>query len=348
MGGIPASIDDVSAAWLGEVTGLAVEAIGIEQIGQGIGVSSALYRVHLDTGGLPTTVVVKLPALDEAAVFTSTVLSMYRREVSFFTELAAGSPIRVPACHHAEVDDDSRFVLVLEDLGEHRAVDQIAGMVLADAHEAVDALARWHATWWGEADELAARGVTLSLADPIYPAVVPMVFDEGWDKVVAAGIAVPEPIVALRPGFNAAVPRLLADLAQVPNTVIHGDYRADNLVFGGDGSVAAFDFQLIGTGSGSYDLAYFVTQSLDVEVAAVQEKALFDRWTAGLVAAGVPRGDLGGLWDDYRKAALFCLAYPIVASRGMDLDDPRQRGLVDCMLRRFGRAVVDLDLADLV
>jgi hypothetical protein len=348
MGGIPGSIDDVTAAWLGEVTGLAVEAIGVEQIGIGIGVSSALYRVQLDCGSLPTSVVVKLPALDEAAVFTSTVLSMYRREVSFFAELAAQSPIRVPVCHHAEVDADSRFVLVLEDLGEHRSVDQIAGMSIEDARRAVDGLARWHATWWGRAEALAEAGTTLSLGDPIYPAVVPMVFDEGWDKVVAAGIDVPGAIRAVREGFDAAIPRLLADLAAPPTTMIHGDFRADNLVFGEDGDVAAFDFQLIGTGSGAYDLAYFVTQSLDPAAASAEEKALFERWTAGLVAGGVPEDDLGRLWEDYRKAALFCLVYPIVASRGMDLDDPRQRGLVTCMLRRFARAVDELDLADLV
>ena len=89
MTAIPASIDEVTAAWLGEVTGREVEAVGIEQIGEGIGVSSALYRCRLDCGGIPESVIVKLPALDEAAVFTSTVLSMYQREVAFFRELAA-------------------------------------------------------------------------------------------------------------------------------------------------------------------------------------------------------------------------------------------------------------------
>jgi hypothetical protein len=347
---IPGSIDEVTAEWLGEVTGLAVEAIGVEQIGIGIGVSSALYRVQLDCGaGLPTSVIVKLPALDEAAVFTSTVLSMYRREVSFFNELAALAPIQVPRCHHASVDgDNSRFVLVMEDLGELRMVDQLDGMSLTDAHAAVDGLARWHATWWGKAEALAEAGVTLSLGDPIYPAVVPMVFDEGWEKITAAGIQIPASIQAVRPTFNAAIARLLTDLSTAPTTVIHGDYRADNLVFADDGSVAAFDFQLIGTGSGSYDLAYFLTQSLETDVASAHERALFDRWIQGLVAGGVPEEDLGRLWEDYRKAALFCLVYPIVASRGMDLDDPRQRGLVDCMMRRFDRAVDELDLVELL
>ena len=349
MAGIPTSIDEVTATWLAEATGLAVEAVDVQQVGQGIGVSSAVYRVRLQGEGCPETVVVKLPALDDAAVFTSTVLSMYLREVRFFGQLADQSPIRVPRCHHATSDEaTSQFVIVMEDLSHLRVVDQIEGMALADAERAVDGLAAWHATWWGKADALAEAGVTLSLGDPIYPAVVPMVFDEGWEKVDASGIDIPASIRGVRPGFNDAIPRLLADLAQPPTTMIHGDYRADNLVFCDDGAVAAFDFQLIGTGSGAYDLAYFTTQSLEADVFEASEEALFERYRAGLAAGGVPAGDLDGLRERYRKAALFCLVYPIVASRGMDLDDPRQRELVACMLRRFDGAVRILDLAELV
>jgi aminoglycoside phosphotransferase (APT) family kinase protein len=349
MPGIPTSIDEVTPTWLAEATGLPIEAVELEQIGQGIGVSSAVYRARLRGEGCPDTVVVKLPALDEAAVFTSTVLSMYLREVRFFTQLADQAPIRVPRCHHAASDDEtSQFVVVMEDLSHLRVVDQLDGMSLEDAERAVDGLAAWHATWWGKADGLAEAGVTLSLGDPIYPAVVPMVFDEGWAKVEGAGIDIPEAIRAVQPGFNAALPGLLADLAESPTTMIHGDFRADNLVFCEDGTLAAFDFQLIGTGSGAYDLAYFTTQSLEVAVADAAEQALFERYCAGLTAGGVPAGDLDGLWERYRKAALFCLVYPIVASRGMDLDDPRQRELVVCMLRRFERAVRQLDLAALL
>ena len=74
------------------------------------------------------------------------------------------------------------------------------------------------------------------------------------------------------------MPGLLDDLATEPTTMVHGDWRADNLLFEPDGSVAALDFQLIGTGRGTYDLAYFVTQSLDRADAAAHERALFDRW----------------------------------------------------------------------
>lgn len=345
---IPQAIGDVTATWLRDVTGLDVRSFEHELIGQGIGVSSSVYRVHLTGSECPASVVVKLPALDDAALFTSTILRMYIREVGFFGQLAGASPVRVPASYHGAVDEEtSRFVVVMEDLGAMRVVDQIEGMAIADAEHAVDELAAWHATWWGSAEPLADTGLTVRLDDPIYPAVLPMVFAEGWEKVTGA-LDLPDSILAVGPRFSTAIEGLLQDLSQGPTTLIHGDYRADNMLFDADGRVALLDFQLIGTGRGVYDLAYFVTQSLDAETARQHERSLFDRWVARLEEAGVSSRDLDGMWDGYRKAALFCLVYPIVASRGMDLDDPRQHELLACMSSRFGRAVDQLELAELL
>jgi hypothetical protein len=348
MGGFPTAVGEITAEWLASATGLEVEDIEVEQIGAGIGVSSALYRVRCRGGSCPETVVVKLPALAEEAVFTSTVLRMYLREAAFFSELAGQAPLRVPACHHAVIDpESSQFVLVMEDLGGLRVVDQVKGMQIADAERAVDGLAAWHATWWGQAADLAERGITVSLGDPIYKAVLPMVFAEGWDKLHAE-LTIPESIDAVGPRWTDAMPRLLDELAAEPTTMIHGDWRADNLLFEDDGAVAALDFQLIGTGRGPYDLAYFTTQSLDRSDASAHERALFDRWVDGVQAAGVPAADVASAWDDYRKAALFCLVYPVVAWRGMDAGDPRQVDLATTMLDRFDRAVAELDLSDLL
>ena len=348
MGGIPTSIDEITPAWLAAATGLDVQDATIERIGVGIGVSSALYRARLTGTGCPETVVLKLPALDEAAVFTSTMLRMYTREAGFFGELSHEAPLRVPVCHHSSVDHDtSQFVLVMEDVGDLRCVDQVAGMAVTDAERAVDGLAAWHATWWGKAASLAERGLTVSLGDEIYKAVLPHVFAEGWEKLDAE-LEIPASIQAVGPRWVDAMPRLLDGLAQETTTMIHGDFRADNLFFEPDGTVAAVDFQLIGTGRAAYDLAYFVTQSITSEDASQHERSLYERWVAALAAAGIPEVDIVDTWDDYRTAALFCLVYPVVAWRGMDVTDARQSDLAATMLERFDRAVAELRLADLL
>ncbi len=344
---IPASIEDVTADWLAQATGLAVTGVEHSQIGVGIGVSGAVYRSRLTGTGVPETVVVKLPALAEEAVFTSTVLRMYIREVKFFNELAAHCPIRVPACHFAAVDEEtSQFVVVMEDMADVRMVDQIAGMDIADAQQAVDELATWHAKFWGESQALVESGVAVSIGDPVYPAVLPIVFAEGWEKFTAEADVPPE-ILEVGPRWVDALPGLLDELVGGPTTALHGDYRADNILFADDGSVVLLDFQLTGHGTASYDLAYFITQSLTADTASEHERALFDRWIAALIANGVPENETTGLWEKYRTAALFCLVYPVVACRGMDLFDPRQLALIDAMSRRFARAVRELDLTSL-
>ena len=60
-------------------------------------------------------------------------------------------------------------------------------------------------------------------------------------------------------------------------------------------------------------------------MAGVCERALFDRWRAGLEAAGAPGADQDLMERQYRVTALWCLASPVIASRCMDLDDSRQR-----------------------
>ncbi len=344
---IPDAVEAIDAQWMAAALGQNVTAVSHEQIGVGVGVSSAVYRSLL-TGADCDSVIVKLPALAEEAVFTSMVLRMYIREVRFFANLASESPIRVPAGYFGRVDEESsRFVQVMEDMGSMRVVDQNAGMPIEDAGQAVDELALWHAHWWGKADPLVERGDLVCLSDPVYPAILPMVFAEGWDKLNAE-ISIADEIRRVAPGWSDRMPSLLTSLSATPNTLCHGDYRADNILFDDNGRVVLLDFQLVGRGSGAYDLAYFVTQSLAPETAATHETELFNRWRDGLISAGVAESETVGLWDRYREAALFCLAYPVVASRGMDLQDPRQRDLVDNMNTRFARAVDQLNLADLL
>ncbi len=344
---IPSVIADVNATWLKSELGWDIDSIDVQQIGAGIGVSSALYRCVLSGPNCPSSVVVKLPALDEAAVFTSTMLRMYIREANFFGSLCNEMPIGVPVAYLARVDEEtSQFVVVMEDLGGLRIVDQNEGMSIADARAAIDAVAKLHAKWWGNGDELSAAGTTISLGDPIYPAVLPFVFGEGWEKLMKE-MQLPSSIMEIGPKFAERLPSLLQSLVTGPNTLCHGDYRADNILFDSEGEPVLIDFQLLGSGTGAYDVAYFVTQSLSKQDASLYERELFDRWIAGLAAAGLVV-DADDLWLQYRRCALFCLAYPVIASRGMDLNHPRERKLIEMMNERFDRAVRELNLAELM
>ena len=345
--GIPAGIDDIDDEWLSQAMGSPVRITGIDDIGTGVGMIGAIYRATLD-GDCPDTVVFKMPGLDETARFTAQILRLNIREVGFYRELAAESPIRVPHCHFGAVDPEThQFVLVLEDVGSYRAVNQIEGMGSADAEQAVDELAAWHAHWWGAAGPIVERGTAMAIRDPIYPTLLPPVFTDGWAKVRGA-MSVPKVVETVADGWVEALPHMLGSLGTTPSTLVHGDYRADNMFFDDDGRVVLLDFQVIGESVPVGDLAYFVTGSLSPATASEIEPGLYERWLRALVAEGVPESETDGMWDIYRGAVLFCVCYPMIAGAGMDLTDDRQRGLLEATFERFERAADELSLTDLL
>ncbi len=344
---IPDGIEGIDDDWLSQAMGTPVRIAAMDDIGTGVGMIGAIYRATLE-GECPDTVVIKLPGLDETARFTAQILRLNIREVGFYRELAAESPIRVPHCHFGAVDEEThQFVLVLEDVGSYRAVSQVEGMGRADAEQAVDELAAWHAHWWGKAGPIVERGTAVTIRDPIYPMLLPPVFSDGWAKVRGA-MSVPRSVETVADGWVEALPQMLGSLGTAQSTLVHGDYRADNMFFDDGGRVVLLDFQVIGESVPVGDLAYFVTGSLSPATASEIEPGLYERWLRALVAEGVPESETGGMWDIYRGAVLFCVCYPMIAGAGMDLTDERQRGLLEATFERFERAADELSLTDLL
>ncbi len=343
---IPAGIEDIDDEWLSTAMATPVRISDIKNVGEGYGMVSSLYRIWL-AGDDPGSVIVKLPSLDEAAQFAATILRLNIREVGFYRELAADSPIRVPHAYHAAVNDEThQFVLVIEDLIAWRAVDQVQGMRLEDAQRSIAALASWHLKWWQAAAPIVSRGTAIAIGDPIYPMILPAVFAEGWQKLLSE-MNVPAALRAAGDHWSDALPGLLESFAQEPSTLVHGDYRADNMFFSDTGELALVDFQVIGESTAVGDLAYFVTASLPAEVASRSEQDLFSLWRDTLLAGGRKESELAHMWELYRKAVFFCVVYVAVAARGMDLQEARQRALLEAAFGRFERAADELRLADL-
>ena len=308
--------------------GSPVEAPTLEQIGVGIGVSSALYRAQLTGPGCPATVVVKLPGPRRGGGVHLDRPAHVHPGGRLLQRAGGQAPVRVPgATTTRSTTRASEFVLVMEDLGHLRVgrsdrgdgdrrrraggrrpgrlarhlVGAGAGARRAAAHgeprrrRSTRPSCRWCSPRGGRSSTPSSRSPT---------------------AVQAGG-----PLGGPPPSRPARRARRGADHDD------HGDYRADNLFFDADGSVAALDFQLIGTGRGTYDLAYFITQSLEPgRRLRARAGACSTAGAAGLVRRrGVPAaGHLDAAWEDYRQAALFCLVYPVVAWRGMDVGDPRQ------------------------
>ena len=82
---------------------------------------------------------------------------LYRREFSFYRDLAPGSPLRAPALLYGDFDARThRFVLVLEDLRNLTAADQVRGATPEQARRAVREVAGLHGKYWDRVAPLPA------------------------------------------------------------------------------------------------------------------------------------------------------------------------------------------------
>lgn len=356
----PRKLDELTTDWLSSVlhnaerlsAPVGVASFRAERIGEGVGMTSYLYRLHLTyengasgtgdhaPGSAPATVVVKFATDDPTTRGMIDSLSLYQREVRFYAELSEGNPFRIPFCYLAQLASDSTdFVLLLEDVGGLTAIDQLVGCTWEQSVLAVQTIAGFHAKWW-EHESLEALTETfppLSLEG--YKLVLPYLFGVGLDFLKAQLPEILTPtIVTFAEQWGASCPGILDAIAE-PRTLCHGDWRADNLFMDGD-EMAALDFQILGIGSGLYDVAYFTSQSMEPSVRAGRDKELIAHYVDALAGHGITV-DLDVAWRQYRQSLMFCFLYPVNLMAGYEGMDPRGQQLMRTLLSRSAAAVED-------
>ncbi|MDO9352682.1 MAG: phosphotransferase, partial [Solirubrobacteraceae bacterium] len=229
----------------------------------------------------------------------------YRTEIRFYQELASTLPVTVPTPVHAALaENETDFILLMEDLSPARIVDQIEGCSADEAAVVVEQAAKLHAGSWRNA-ELAATGwlggtvASFSHVTDNFAALV-----ASYPEVY--GDLIPEGDVAEAAKLNAHAEAWKAVFAE-PRCLWHSDLRGDNLLFDandGEVPVAVLDWQGTGYGQGTIDLAYFLGTSLTTETRQAHERDLVRHYHEALVAGGVQDLDAEQCWNDYRLHAI--------------------------------------------
>jgi Phosphotransferase enzyme family len=344
---IPRVLDDLTPQWCSEALGRSITTLTSTTIGVGVGLVGQLARLELDGPDGPATMIAKLAAPTEETRFVASALNMYGREVGFYTELASRTSIPHPVCHYAAHDAVSQdTVLLLEDVAPRgRALDQVAGCTVTEARPAIRTLARLHACFWDEAG-IGDTPWLLRLGDSPYPDAVTMAFDMSWSR---AQELFPDDITpavrAFGDRYSTRIPALFAKLSEPPLVLSHADWRLDNLFFTPNDDVVAVDWQLIDRSVAPRDLAYLVTQSLNIETRDGYEQA-FTAYLEDLAAEGITP-DADWAWAMYRYGTMLGFVYPVIVAGGLTIEDPRHIALAHALLVRSLRAIDVLDAFDL-
>jgi hypothetical protein len=299
--------------------------------------------------GTPASAVVKIPTTTEVRQLMDGI-GGYLREVTFYSELASESPVRVPEPYIVQMASDSTdFVLVMEDLSHLKTPDQITGLSIEQATTAVDALGTFHAWCW-EHDRLkrfedvfppldSERAVAINGGLIQYFAAV-------WERAKSLPF-VNDEAKLIGDHFAELMPFFTEQLS-APRTLAHGELRADNFFLLPDGGLLMVDFQSLAQQAGVVDVAYIISQSIDEDVRRGHDEQLIHRYHAQLTARGVSGYSLDQAWHQYRIAVAYNMMFPVLAFMAADTADDRGKQLMVEMLARAADTIRAVDALELL
>ena len=351
---LPSDFGELTPGWFERALSRAGEQLRIthmeaEAIGAGAGLMSSMHRVRFTyaEGNGPASVIVKQPTANAQNREVGVTFDNYQREIAFYRHGATASPLRTPHAFVAESDAPDRMVLVMEDLGAWSQGSQVEGCALDRAEAVMDALGKHHARFWDQVDDGAMDWLPNG-----HPSVMSAGLASGtatsWDNFADffADDLTPE-LIQARDHYLQGLPAVQRWMNDAPRTIVHGDFRMDNLFFRKTSDptarleVACCDWQAPVRGKGIQDIAYFLSGSVDTSVRRAHEQALLARWVAALEAGGVQDYTLEQALDGYRRAILMLWTFVVVIGGGMASVNDRGESWISAMVKRSAAAMTD-------
>ncbi len=330
-----------------------LDSFHLVPVATGVGLLSSVWRARLSwspDGAGPASVIVKQPSAEPGNRRVVEWFGYDRREAGAYRHLLPHAPRLAPVAWLADPD-----LLVLEDLADHRSSDQIAGAGADDALAVSRALGRLHATFWDDAC-LATHDWLPGPTDPLVAGYGDL-FDMTWgpfcDRCSWLTTEQRQAAERTRRDFDTAI----THAASRPQTLLHGDARLDNVLLEpvaldhpvSDDKPAAddpppvvlIDWQLAARGQGAYDLAFFVSGSLEPSVSQALGDRVLRRYHRALADDGVDVG-LDQIEHDLRMGFVQNLPNPITAAVGVAPSTERGRALLDINAHRALSTLVDM------
>jgi hypothetical protein len=356
---LPAGPGELTADWLtwalretGTISSSAVTELDYEIIGEGVGVLGQLARFRLQydkpEDGAPASLVGKFPAAHQDNRNLANHFRFYEREVRFYERIAEEVELRTPKRYFSHFDDETNdFALLIEDMSPARCGNQVEGCSREGAATTILNMAPFHATWWDRVDTPHLDWIPYG-NDPINH-FAESSYNDGWenfrrnfgDRLSPRAMAIAErlktKIIAIEDAF-----------ASPPRTIAHGDLRYDNLFFSADGEMTVADWQIVLRVRGPYDVAYFLSQSINPADRKACEMDILRSYHEKLLEHGVTGYSFDQCLDDYRISAMFCLVYPVISLGGLDLANDRGIALFTAMLDRSIATILDLDCDEMI
>lgn len=310
-------------------------------IGTGQMSRNARIRLQWNDAEGPSSVVVKVPSSDAGTRGAAFEHGAYEKECLFYDTLLDRVEISSPPPFLVDFDPVANdFVIVLADLADSEQGDQFTEPTTEQLELAIEQAAALHAPVWGQADDptIAQLNVDVDTRIERYGMVMPLFVSTALERL---GPGLDDGIAPFLEHYAANYDAWVPALAE-PVTLVHGDFRPDNFLFGQTDSappIAVVDWQTLALGRGAADVAYLVSGSLTPERRHAEQEALLERYVAALQRRGVDYS-LDACRDDYAIGALHGISIALGATT---LAERTERGdaLFTLMLNRHGRHAIE-------
>jgi len=367
--------------------GNSVRAVKSEIIGSEQGYMGILARLSIEYDqpdvALPSTMVAKMPTQEKKNKMIMEAFWNFERENRLYEEILNKFPLRTPRCYFSDFDPGwdaekvnavysrygklptglvglyfiyvglknvglkRRYILLLEDFSHLEQIDQRDGCSYEDAEMIIKPLGRAHASFW-ESPEIDKYW----LKDHAEFSNMMGFLSGRWPSVTKK--AHPDKLGRKEKEVFAWLKKNNKKLDEYtktrPHTLIHTDYRLDNIFFDRERKeIAVVDWQATCPGLGLFDPCFFILNNGNRAFTPEEAEALICVYHQGLVEGGLSGYSLDECLDDYIYGLLLALRYVLIIVGGIEVEkDPNARYMLGLWFDRMKPLIESIDLSNLL
>ncbi|HEY9091280.1 phosphotransferase [Parasphingorhabdus sp.] len=342
--GFPLRPEEFDPRWVEEILGApsgALQSLTHKPVGTGQVCDSFRFTCDWQEEGYPASFIAKCPSADPVSRGAAALFHLYDMEIGWYRDVAGNSEVGCPQSYHAAIgDDETQFVLMLEDMAPASQGDQLAGATLTQVRSTIREAAALHSyrPASGTLDQyswlLHGKGNSEYLRQSL-PAIYPQFCQRFAGRLSKDILDMGAELIARFDTYLNVEP--------ANPCITHGDMRLDNILFDDEGKRAILvDWQTTSLGNGASDIAYLIgTSFADPAERAAVEKELVTDYLTHLSARGIDR-DEAQFWQDYRRSAFSGFIMAINASIHVEQTE-RGDEMFALMAERPAQMALDLD-----
>ena len=285
---------------------------------------------HTTRPGDPRKYILKVGSDQPVAQKFSRHIRSFQREVLAYQLLQPLGGKYVPHClASTSVPNGSDGLLLLQEINPARSGDQIQGLSFRELSSVAKSIGAVHARFWNSNQLHKIKALPLHQYNRAHETGK---YTQTFLRHCRCLLTKKD--VKQVQHFLPTIAQALRRAKKRPITLIHGDLRADNLLFTRS-KVFIVDWQIAARGLGAFDLARVIGGSSARPLTLRDQHKLVGLWHQTLRQGGVHSYNLSDAWWDYRIGVALTLSIPITNGPTLVQLSTRGHKIARLMVRRF-------------